>query len=601
MCGITAILSKSDAFSFLFNSLTSLQNRGYDSAGVCCIDPNNEFRVHKKASQKNASALDLLKMEQDMFAQCHIGIAHTRWATHGEKNDTNAHPHICYRDTIALVHNGIIDNYNEIKDFLRTHGIECKSATDSEVVVNLISHFNTSQDMQAAIQSACGMLHGTWALVILNKYENTIYATRHSAPLIMAICDDKIILTSETCGFINEADHYMPIKEGEVYSIQKDFAPTNMTKKQLSYTNIELSPYPFSHWTLKEIHEQANTVKTAMNMGDRFDGTSRVKLGGLEHMKDELLECKSAYILGCGTSFYSGQIGEFLMNKLGVFDKVRCVDAAEFDTEWIKRGEKTLIIMVSQSGETKDLHKCIEMIRDNPDVVTLGVINVVDSLISQETDCGVYVNAGREVGVASTKSFTSQVLIQTLITLWFHQYRFPELEQVRKEYIRDMKHFVADTETVLEQLSKVDFKTIATEMINTSLFVLGTGVNVPVANEGALKIKELSYIHAEGYSYSSLKHGPLALIDRGTPAIFLISNKNHTHKLNNSMMEVKSRLGRTFVIGNQEDADVPILSDNHFAFLWNNIAVQMIAFNIALAKGNDPDMPRNLAKVVTVL
>jgi glucosamine--fructose-6-phosphate aminotransferase (isomerizing) len=164
-----------------------------------------------------------------------------------------------------------------------------------------------------------------------------------------------------------------------------------------------------------------------------------------------------------------------------------------------------------------------------------------------------------------------------------------------------MKHFVADTETVLEQLSKVDFKTIATEMINTSLFVLGTGVNVPVANEGALKIKELSYIHAEGYSYSSLKHGPLALIDRGTPAIFLISNKNHTHKLNNSMMEVKSRLGRTFVIGNQEDADVPILSDNHFAFLWNNIAVQMIAFNIALAKGNDPDMPRNLAKVVTVL
>lgn len=607
MCGITAIISKEQGiFAFLFQSLQNLQNRGYDSAGVCGVNTaTGELIVHKRASTDKATALELLQVEgENSFNDCFIGIAHTRWATHGVKNDTNSHPHVCYRGKIALVHNGIIENYDTLKADLMSKGIAFKSQTDSEVVVNMISYFNTRMSMVKAIKKTCTLMEGTWALAIVSADEHMLYVTRHGSPLILAQNDNDVVVTSEVAGLYSDTKtltSYVSLKEKIVYAFDAS-SRLECEKKQIQFEAISTTPYPYKHWTLKEIHEQCTTIKRALNNGGRILDDTTVKLGGLENVRGKLLMTKHMILLGCGTSYHSAMVGMAYFKKLRTFDSVQCMDAAEFDEETIATHEdETLVVFLSQSGETRDLIKCLDICK-TAGVLTLGVVNVVDSYIARETDCGIYLNAGREVGVASTKSFTSQVIILTLISVWFHQHRYSKQSDERKSIIGDLTAFANDTPKVIEQLSKYDYETLSEKFSkSSSMFVLGTkGKDTAVALEGSLKIKEISYVHCEGFNTAGLKHGPLALITDNTPVIYLMTNQGDEALTFSAVEEVKSRKGIPFLIGQHSKADLSIPTENQFGFLWNNIAIQLIAYHLSVYKGINPDMPRNLAKVVTV-
>jgi glucosamine--fructose-6-phosphate aminotransferase (isomerizing) len=606
MCGISAIITSSgQVFDFLFRSLENLQNRGYDSAGVCGIDNDGAFVLHKRASTDEQTALEKLKEEgMSKFDFCSIGIAHTRWATHGEKNDANSHPHVCYRGKIALVHNGIIENFAELKKDLINKGITFKSETDTEVIVNLISYYNTSMSLLKAIKKACSIMEGTWALAIISNESNMLYFTRHGAPLLIAKTETDIIITSETAGLYTlckDVKSYAVVQESKVYQMSASSTIDCETKDIHHDDSICYSPYPFKHWTLKEIDEQKVSIQRALNNGGRFMNETSVKLGGLQSNKANLMNCKHVVIIGCGTSFNSGLVGAQYFNKLRLFKSVRAVNAAEFDMDTIQYDhEETVVIFLSQSGETRDLINCLDICK-KLNIVTLGVVNVVDSYIARETDCGVYLNAGREVGVASTKSFTSQVIVLTLISVWFHQYIYPLDTDVRHEIISDLKGLANDTQNFLTNINTFDFKGLVSSLEGGSMFVLGTkGKDTAVALEGALKIKEISYVHCEGLNTASLKHGPLALIQKGTPVLYVISNDMDAANVFNSVEEVKSRKGMPIIIGNHSKADIQVITKNQFGFLWNNIVIQLIAYNLSVSKGINPDMPRNLAKVVTV-
>lgn len=603
MCGISAILSNNTSvFHRLYDSLQNLKNRGNDSAGICCID-GKELKIYKRASDDKKSALEYLKLQEHQFAMCNIGIGHTRWATHGERSDINAHPHVCYHNRIALVHNGIIDNYVELREFLLTKGIKCNSDTDSEVVVNLISFLNKTKNLEQSISNACSMMRGTWSIVLISSDDpRALYFTRHKSPLIVAITNNEIVITSEVAGLDDDINTYAQIHECVVYHISWDSYDCikKLPIRNITKTFNSKTPYPFSHFTIKEIYEQANTVKSAIAYGKRLTIDGKIVLKGLDHMKPDLLKCQDLVLLGCGTSLNAAAVSAKYFDDLDIFNRVIVMDGADFDAYTIKN-RKTLLILISQSGETKDLHRCIEVCKEHHlDVVTLGVVNVEDSIISQETHCGVHVNAEREVGVASTKSFTSQVMVLVQIALWFHQLKKYNEFGIRNYLTSQLADFVFETPSILKYFMNFDFISVARKIMNKSAFVLGKGKGTHIANEGALKIKELSYIHAEGYSYSSLKHGPLALIEKDTPVIFIAHDPDLMDGLNNSIMEVKSRLGKPVVIG-FGNADIPIKVKNEFGYLWCNMALQLLAYNLALMKGHNPDQPRNLAKVVTVL
>lgn len=603
MCGIAGIVSnENNAFEFLHGSLRNLENRGRDSSGICCFE-GNDLKMFKHASDDDKSALDYLKEKEHHFSRCNIGIGHTRWATHGERSTVNAHPHLCYRKRIALVHNGIIDNYLELKRLLGDHGIKCVSETDSEVVVNMISLMSKSRDLLTSIKVVCSMMKGTWSIVVIAREDpHALYFTRSKSPMIVAIADNKLIVSSEVSGLGDNVKTFAQTDEGEVYRISLDSYDSikQLPTREIKQNKNSKSHHPYKHFTIKEIFEQKDTVKSAIAYGKRITIDNRVVLDGLEHKKEELIECQDLILLGCGTSYNAAAVAEKYFEDLNIFNRVKLMDGADFDASSVKN-RKTAIILISQSGETKDLHRCIEICKEFAlDVVTLGVVNVEDSIISQETDCGVHVNAEREVGVASTKSFTSQVLVLIQVALWFHQYKKPVETEIRNHLITQLSDFIFETPQILKYYASFDFVSIAKKLVNKSLFVLGKGKGCPIADEGALKIKELSYIHAEGYSYSSLKHGPLALIEKDTPVIFIANDENMKHSLENSIMEVKSRLGKTIVIG-FGNADIPISIKNEFSYLWANIALQLLAYHLAVLKGHNPDKPRNLAKVVTVL
>jgi glucosamine--fructose-6-phosphate aminotransferase (isomerizing) len=607
MCGISAIISRESSYvyPFLVNSLKNLQNRGYDSAGICAVNNKNEFELFKKASTNEKTAIELIEEVGDtLFNKCSIGIAHTRWATHGSKTDINSHPHVCYQNKIAIVHNGIVENYDIIKAFLVSKGVEFKSDCDSEAIANLISFYHNDNSIIESMNKACKDLQGTWAIALISKEDNALYFTRHGSPLLLCKTKDHVVVTSEVCGLYTANETfttYVPVKEGIIYKMDLD-TKLHMPKRNVSFINMETSPHPYKHWTLKEIFYQANSVQTAINYGGRFIENSGIKLGGLEGYEDKLLDCDNVILLGCGTSYHSCLVGYEFFDNFRIFQSVKCMDASEFDENTIRPDDKnTLVIMVSQSGETKDLHKCLAICKKNEKVMTLGIVNVVDSMIARETHCGVYLNAGREVGVASTKSFTSQVIALVLISLWYHQHKHPFKKDIREYYIDNLKEFTTTTHKILAYLDEFDFETLVENMVQKSMFILGTkGKEFAIALEGSLKVKEISYIHCEGYFTSSLKHGPLALIEKDTPVIHLISNKNQYEMISNSMAQVTSRHGNAVLIGNHPNATIPIETDNEFGFLWNNIALQLLAYYLSVKQNINPDMPRNLAKVVTV-
>jgi len=606
MCGIFAYLGKNNTIENIIGGLKQLQNRGYDSAGYCCLSNDNKFILEKFASY-NISALD--KLEKINHKNYNLGIGHTRWATHGPKTDTNSHPHNDMTNNFSLVHNGIIENYLEIKKFLLKNNYTFKSETDTEIIVNLISYkYNLSNDIERAIKESTDELSGTYALCIISKFSpGKIYCVRHGSPLLIGSNENEIIVTSEQSGFCNKVNSYICLNNSDLSILSfidnklEIITKSKYKKKSVNVSDIKLSPDPYDHWMMKEIVEQKESSLRAISLGGRLLNDNSVRLGGLEKSKQNLLEIDNLILLGCGTSYFAGLTSMRYFKELCNFNTVQIIDGAEFNEYDIPKIGKTSVILLSQSGETKDLHRCINIARKN-DLFIIGVVNVVDSLIARESDCGCYLNAGREVAVASTKSFTSQVIILCMIAIWFSQNK--DINNIkRKRYITDLRNIHIDINSILN--NKEEFKKIIPSLIEkNSLFILGKGNLEAIAKEGSLKIKEVTYIHAEGYSGSSLKHGPFGLLEKDFPVILIDTDSNHNSKMSNVYEQVKSRHAKVITITNNinyERDDMYIIPNNKtFNNILSVIPFQLLSYYLSIEKGYNPDFPRNLAKVVTV-
>lgn len=619
MCGILGFLGLNiTCFKYGIHGIRQLQNRGYDSAGCCSISPNNEFVLKKFASTKNMDSIDTLEQTGDDFVDCTNGIFHTRWATHGAKTDNNAHPHIDNTNRIALVHNGIIENYYELKLELELKGYHFNSETDTEVIVNLISmYYDQTEDndgvkhMEDALMMTVTRMQGTWALVVICKDKpDNIYCARHGSPLLVGFGGSYIMVTSEQAGFGNYVTNYVCLNNGDITVIRRrDNKITfdnieNYVLRDITIKTNELTPEPYPHWTIKEINEQYEASIRAISFGGRIVENDKVRLGGLIQHESTLKDIEHIILLGCGTSLNAGLHSIEFFRDLCNFTTVQAFDGSEFtDSDIPKRG-KTCAIFLSQSGETKDLYRCVKICRDN-NIFTIGVINVVDSLIAREVNCGCYLNAGREVGVASTKAFTSQVIVLSMIAIFFSQIHSINLSK-REHYIKALRQLPTDIKKTI-QTSDETCKTIAQYLIKQKhLFVLGKGSMISVAAEGALKTKEIGYIHTESFGGQSLRHGPYAIIENNTPIIFLSPNDHNFSLMNNTVEEVKSRDAYPIVISDAIEISrhakhkIIVPTNQIYKGIIHNIPMQLIAYYMALLKGHNPDMPKNLSKCVSV-
>jgi glucosamine--fructose-6-phosphate aminotransferase (isomerizing) len=619
MCGIFGIVlnnNNENIYNLIINGLIQLQNRGYDSAGLCVIK-NNKFEVNKCASTNKLNALDKLmsmKNIKELKDDVYIGMGHNRWATHGVKNDTNAHPHLSGDSNFVIVHNGIIENYNEIKQKLIKEGFIFNSQTDTEVIVNLLQYnYNNlaSTNITDIIKLTIEELRGTYGLLIQSLYEpNKLYCVRNGSPLLIGQNEEEVIVTSEQSGFCNKMSNYITLHNDDICVITKTEnnivinTSHNYIKKNVTIVDSNLTPHPYNHWTLKEINDQPDVILNSINKGGRIKNASDVKLGGLEQHVDNLKNIDNIIILGCGTSYFAGLYGMYFFKQLCQFNTVQVFDGAEFNEHDIPIIGNTAFILVSQSGETKDLHRCIEISKNN-NITTIGIVNVVDSLIAREVDCGIYCNAGKEVGVASTKAFTSQVVCLSMAAIWFSTLQNIN-EKKRVRMVSDLHNLASDIKLTLELCSE-NIKEYITKFNKSNMFLLGKGSDEFIAKEGALKIKEISYIHSEGYSSSSLKHGPFALLDENFPVIILNMDQTHRAKTLNCYQEVSSRNAPILLITNdisissEVSCDIIYVPENKsYASLLGIIPIQLLAYYLSINKGINPDKPKNLAKVVTV-
>ena len=645
MCGIIGIL-KSDTttpkklLNHIINGLTRLQNRGYDSCGIGLIA--DVPIVYKYASTNTDNSLDLLTeklatlSEKTINNKNHIALGHNRWATHGPKTDENAHPHVSYDNKFMVVHNGIIENYEQLKESLykTKPSIIYKSQTDTEAIAHLLSYYYETQSTNIieCIKSTIDILRGTYGLVIVNcDTPTTMYCVRNGSPLLVGKTEDLCIVTSEQSGFNNKVNTYITLENDDICTISLDNhlqSPSITTKNSYKEKNIsteltpQLSPHPYAHWTIKEIYEQPHAIQNSINMGGRIKSESEVKLGGLDEMCDllKLKNIRHIILLGCGSSYNAALYGAHFFKLLCNFETVQVFDGAELSIlDLPKTSNKALAvgyILISQSGETKDLYRCIELLKEynqsqTTHIVTIGVVNVVDSLIAREVNCGVYCNSGQEIGVASTKSFTSQVVCLSLIALWFAQQQNIN-EKLRTEVITSLQNLSNDYSTTLNEISN-SVKTIATMLLNKSnnisnMFILGKGTDQCIADESSLKIKEISYIHTEGYSASSLKHGPFALLDENFPVILLNCQQEHRAKIKNCYEEIKSRGAPIIQIHNTETSPtsptflqtLEVPNNKYYSSLLALIPLQLLSYYLSVNKNLNPDKPKNLAKVVTV-
>ena len=622
MCGIVAILGKENFQEPIIQGLTLLKSRGYDSCGVCYVE-KGELKTIKYASINTHNSLEILEKEIEKSSpQSKIAIAHTRWATHGNVSDKNAHPHSDNKNRISVVHNGIIETSQELKKELKNLGYIFNSQTDTEVISVMVG-YNLDQgfSMEIAIENTLQRLSGTWALVFIHRdYPNKIWLTRNGSPLLLGMDDEYIMIASEQIAFGNYIKKYivldnhdiLEISKGDDNKIQYSKSIHRYTMNNKVHSEIELSPinlgYP--HWMLKEISEQSESIIRAISNGGRIESNICVKLGGLDSNSQRLMDLNHIILLGCGTSYHSGLWSLDIFKTLDIFDTVSIYDGSEFNIKDIPKKGKTGVILITQSGETKDLHRCIQIAKDF-DLITIGVVNVVDSMIARETECGVYLNAGREVAVASTKSFTNQCIVLSMIAVWFSQKRGTSIEK-RKKIIMDLRNLSFQMERLINlciepgSIIQKIMKNIGEEQ---SMFLLGKGQTHAIALESSLKIKEISYIHAEGYSSSSLKHGPLALIKPRLPIVLLNIDDEYKDKNMNCYQEIKARNAYIIHITNcvedkenDDENSISLIIERNYTFggLLANVAMQILSYYLSLKKGNNPDFPRNLAKVVTV-
>ena len=628
MCGIFGILSNAheNIYQAILNGLIQLQNRGYDSSGYCVFS-GGKFNVNKYASTEQETSIQKLtnvKLDMNPLDHHWIGMGHNRWATHGGKTDLNSHPHVSNDGNIAIVHNGIIENYQDIKKELTKEGFHFDSQTDTEVIVNLVSSFlkdiekdtslTNAQHKLYAIEKAIAKLQGTYGIILMFQDDpDSLYCMKNGSPILIGENENSVILTSEQSGFCNRMNHYFILNNDDICMIYRDrennkikiHTSHSYAKKPVTILAEDLSPHPFPHWTIKEIFDQPNTILNAINRGGRIKNKKEVKLGGLEEHIDTMKNIDNIILLGCGTSYHAGLYGMYFLKHLCHFNTINVIDGAEFSSYDIPKVGKTTCIFISQSGETKDLHRCIEIANEH-DIFTVGIINVVDSLIAREVQCGIYCNAGKEIGVASTKSFTSQVVCLSLFAIWCSQIKdWNEMKRIRM--IQDLHNLSNDVKNVLEDIH-VDgsIQTIANEFTSfSSMFLLGKGPDEYVAKEGSLKIKEITYIHAEAYSTSALKHGPFALLDENLPTIIFDCCEEHRAKTQNCLEEVYSRRSPILWITNSIHNDdrcnqIFIANNTTYSSLLSIIPIQLLSYYISIYKNINPDIPKNLAKVVTV-
>jgi glutamine---fructose-6-phosphate transaminase (isomerizing) len=609
MCGIVGYVGHRKCLPILIEGLKRLEYRGYDSAGVA-IQVDHMLDVRKAAGK-----IRVLESRLNGGGPAGTsGIAHTRWATHGEPNDVNAHPHTDCGKRLAIAHNGIIENYATLKSALKAEGHTFTTDTDTEVLAHLIEkHLKKGLKLEKAVGAALRDVQGTYGLAVLSADEpGVLVGARHGSPLVVGVSDGEYYLASDVAPIIEHTRQVVYLDDGEMVVLTPDGFHTATIEHQhvdkqvheVEWDLAQIEKGGFEHFMLKEIHEQPEAVRNAMR-GRLQVPEGSARLSGLRLSPDEMREIRRIIILGCGTSWHAGLIGEYMLEEHG-----RVPVEVEYASEFRYRNpivdEGTAVLVISQSGETIDTLSAMREAQ-RKGARAYGVVNVVGSTIARESDGGVYIHAGPEIGVASTKAFTSQVTVLALMTLALGRTREMSLE-TGLEIARGLERIPAQIEEILGNSDAV--KKIAEQYASHNNFLyLGRGCHFPVALEGALKLKEISYIHAEGYPAAEMKHGPIALIDDSMPVVFICTRDAAYDKVMNNMMEVRARKGRILAIATEGDHEVKGLADQVIYVpdtvpclqpLLSVVPLQLLAYHMAVLRGCDVDQPRNLAKSVTV-
>ncbi|MBM2814501.1 MAG: glutamine-fructose-6-phosphate transaminase [Ignavibacteria bacterium] len=609
MCGIVGYLGARRVNDVLLTGLKRLEYRGYDSAGISFFE-NGNIKTIKKSGK--VTELEKLLIGENCTGS--LGIAHTRWATHGEPNDTNAHPHSDQSGKISLVHNGIIENYISLKKGLTKDGYTFRTETDSEVLTVLIGAiYEAENDFEKAVRLALAQVEGTFGIaVICSDNPVQLIAARRGSPMVFGIGNNEYIAASDASAIIQYTRSVVYLSDNEMVVINKDGFQTktienDLTKNkihQIDYDLEQLEKGGFNHFMLKEIFEQNSTVKDAFR-GRLLVDEGNVRLGGLSDVAEKLRKAKRIIITACGTSWHSALVGEYMLESLAEIP-VEVEYASEFRYRNPILDEDDILIAISQSGETADTLAAIKEATQRG-ITALGIVNVVGSSIARDTSAGVYIHAGPEIGVASTKAFTSQITVLALIALWLGRMKNLSATQ-GKRIANAMKQLPEQIEKIYEKVDEI--KAIADEYSSSRNFLyLGRGYNFPVALEGALKLKEISYIHAEGYPAAEMKHGPIALIDDNMPVVFIATKDEIYDKILSNIQEVRARRGKIIAIATEGDTLIQTVA-NHVIYIPETlpmltpilavIPLQLIAYYIAVKLGCNVDQPRNLAKSVTV-
>lgn len=613
MCGIVGYIGRRKAYPILIKGLKRLEYRGYDSAGVALISDNRQLNVYK--TKGKVAELESFVTQKDVSGT--IGIAHTRWATHGEPCSVNAHPHYSSSEKLALIHNGIIENYAVLKEKLQSKGYQFKSSTDTEVLVQLIEYIKVTNDVSllTAVQLALREVIGAYAIAVLDKeHPDMIIAARKSSPLVVGIGEGEFFLASDATPIVEYTDRVVYLEDEEIAVIDRekglrivDLNNVEMTpevqKVELNLGQLEKGGYP--HFMLKEIFEQPDCIRDCMRGRINVDANNAVLSAVIDH-KEKLLSAKRFIIVACGTSWHAGLIGKHLIESY-----CRIPVEVEYASEFRYRDpvidEHDVVIAISQSGETADTLAAVELAKSRGAFI-YGICNAIGSSIPRATHTGSYIHVGPEIGVASTKAFTGQVTVLTILALTLAKEKGTIDEQTYLQIVRELAHIPQKMKEVLT-LNKSISELSKTFTYAHNFIYLGRGYTYPVALEGALKLKEISYIHAEGYPAAEMKHGPIALIDAEMPVVVIATQNGLYEKVLSNIQEIKARKGKVIAILTQGDKIISRIADYCIELpgtlecldpLITTLPLQLLAYHIAVCKGMDVDQPRNLAKSVTV-
>lgn len=611
MCGIVGYIGNREAYPIVIKGLQRLEYRGYDSAGIALL--NGDLSV----SKKKGKVADLAEVMRETSREGQLGIGHTRWATHGEPNDSNAHPHTSGNGRLALVHNGIIENYSLLKAALEKDGHEFKSDTDTEVLVHLIEEIQLQDNLslEEAVRIALTRVVGAYAIAVIDRTNpSVLVGARKGSPLVVGLGDKEFFLASDATPIVEYTKRVVYLEDEQIVSLSLDDGMeirTTENEIQMPFVHeldlkIEaLEKGGYDYFMLKEIHEQPTTIMDAMR--GRLNGEEGwARLGGIKKHENRLVSADRFIIAACGTSWHAALIGEYLIEDLA-----RIPVEVEYASELRYRNpiitERDVVIAISQSGETADTLAALELAKDKG-ALLYGVVNSVGSSIARITDSGSYIHCGPEIGVASTKAFTGQVTLLTLFALVIAQKRGTISEPYFQQLVVELSKIPEKVEKVLQLNSKIEY--IASEIKDRhNALYLGRGYNFPIALEGALKLKEISYIHAEGYPAAEMKHGPIALIDENMPVVVIATNRSAYDKILSNVQEVKARKGFVIAIVNEDDEEIRKIADHAIEIpdteepltpLLSVIPLQLLSYHIAVMRGCNVDQPRNLAKSVTV-